>query len=163
MITYKRPTTVCEILTNYKHLASSKTWERVKGVSGPCGHCALCDCYGKHNKSMVPCVSQIMSKFKTFPFNQNLTCANYSIYVATCVICHEQYVGQTMNKFSKRWSSHRRNCNRPNCKNDKDEVALSRHYSVFHGIVNKPPVHEAYTVTFVEQPDFHSLNNCEDK
>jgi len=24
----------------------------------------------------------------------------------------------------------------------KDEMALSRHYSVFHGIENKPPIHE---------------------
>jgi len=41
---------------------------------------------------------------------------------------------------------------------DKDEVALSR-----HGIVNKPPVHEAYIVIFVEQPTFLSLDNCENK
>jgi len=123
----------------------------------------------KHNKSMVPCVSQVMSKTKTFPLNQNLTCANYGIDAATCVICHKQYVGQTKNKFSKRWSSHgshRSNWNRPNCeidKNDKDKVALSWHYSVFHGNVNKPSIHEAYTVTFVEQPNFHSLSIFEDK
>jgi len=34
-------------------------------------------------------------------------------------------------------------------------MALSRHFSVFHGIVNKPPIHEAYfAVTFAEQPSF---------
>jgi len=44
-----------------------------------------------------------MTKNKTFPLKQNLTCANYSIYVATCVICHWQYVGQTSNKFFMRW------------------------------------------------------------
>jgi len=52
---------------------------------------------------------------------------------------------------------------RPNCKTDEDEVALSRHHALFHGTVNKPPIHEAYTVTFVEQSNFHSLNKCEDK
>ena len=31
----------------------------------------------------------------------------------------------------------------------KEEVALSRHYALFHGNVNKPPIHEAYIVTFV--------------
>jgi len=41
MITYKRPKTIGQILTNYKHLASSKTREPVKSKSGPCGHCAL--------------------------------------------------------------------------------------------------------------------------
>jgi len=51
-------------LTNYMHLPLSKTREHVKGLSGPCGHCALCGNYGKHNKSMVPCVSQILSKTK---------------------------------------------------------------------------------------------------
>jgi len=53
MITYKGPTTIGHILTNCKHLALSKTREYVKGVSGPCSHCALCGCHGKHNKSTV--------------------------------------------------------------------------------------------------------------
>ena len=58
------------------------------------------------------------------------------------------YATETKNKFSKRWSSYRSTWNRSNCKideNDKHEVALSRQYSVFHGNVNKPPIHEAYT------------------
>ena len=114
MITYKRPTTIGQLLTNYKHLALSKTREHVKGMSGPCGRCSLCGNHGKNNKSIVSCVSKIMGKNKTFPLNRKLTCANHGIYVTTCVICHEQYVGQTKNKFSTRWSSHRSNWNRPN-------------------------------------------------
>jgi len=113
MIAYKRPKTIGRILTNYKHLASSKTREPVTDESRPCGHCAFCGCYGKHDKSMVPRVSQTMSKTETFPLNQNLTCGNYGIYVATFVLCHEQYVAQTKNKFSKRWSADRSNWNRP--------------------------------------------------
>jgi len=31
------------------------------------------------------------------------------------------------------------------------------------GEVNKPPIHEAYTVTFVEEPNSLSLDFCEDK
>ena len=115
---------------------------------------------------MVPCVSQIMGKNKTFPLNQKLTLTNHGIYVATCVICHEQYVGQTKNKFSMRWSSHRRNWNRPNCEfdeNNKDKAALLRHFSESHGDVSKPPIHEAYTVTFVEESNSPSLDFCEDK
>jgi len=81
------------------------------------------------------------------------------------VICHEQYVGQTSNKFSKRWSAHRSNRNKQDCKtnSDKDQMALSRNYSENHGTVNKPPLLEAYTVTFVEQPSCHSLDICENK
>jgi len=36
-------------------------------------------------------------------------------------------------------------------------------WRLFHGNVNKPPIHEAYVVTFVEQPNFNYLNICEDK
>jgi len=126
MITHKRPKTIGPIPTNYKHLVLSKTREPVKGESGPCGHCALCGCYGKHSKSMVLRVSQIMSKTKTFLLNQNLTCANYGIHVATSVLCHEQYVGQTKNKFSMRWSAHRSSWYRPICKNDKNEKVACR-------------------------------------
>jgi len=50
----------------------------------------------------------------------------------------------------------------PQFKSDKNEVTLSQHYSVFHGVVNKPSTHVAYTVTFVEQPTFRYLNKCED-
>jgi len=42
-------------------------------------------------------------------------------------------------------------------------VALSRLFSEFHGNVNKPPIHEAYIVTFVEEPNSLSLDFCEDK
>ena len=31
------------------------------------------------------------------------------------------------------------------------------------GTINKPPLHEAYTVTFVEQPSCHSLDFCENR
>jgi len=60
-----------------------------------------------------------MSKSKTFPLKENFAGANYGINAATCVICHEQSVGQTMNKFSMRWSSHLSDWKRSNCKNDK--------------------------------------------
>ena len=42
-------------------------------------------------------------------------------------------------------------------------MALLRHHSVFPGNLHKPPIHEAHTVTFAEQPKFHSLNTYEDK
>ena len=86
---------------------------------------------------------------KTFKLNQSLTCADFGIYVATCVICHEQYVGHTSNKFSKRWSAHRSNWNKQDCKtdSDKDQMALSRHYSENHGTINKPPLHYKQATT----------------
>ena len=100
----KRPTTIGQKLTNYKDLASNKTRKQTKGGPRPCEHCALCVCCGKNSKSMVTNISQLLTKTKTFKLNQSLTCADFGIYVATCAMCHEQYVGQTSNKFSERWS-----------------------------------------------------------
>ena len=108
----------------------------------------------------------VVSHCKTFPLNQKLTCANHGIYVATCVIYHDQYVGPTKNKFCTRWLSHRSHWNRPDCEideNNKNKVAFSRHFSEFQGNVNKPPIHEAYTVIFVEQRNSFSLDFCEEK
>ena len=103
----------------------NKTRKQTKGGSRPCEHCALCGCYEKNNKSMVSNVSQLLTTNKTFKLNQTLTCADFGIYVATCVICHEQYVGQTSNKFSKRWSAHRSNWNKQDCKTDSDKDQMA--------------------------------------
>jgi len=46
---------------------------------------------------------------------------------------------------------------------DKDQMALSQHYSKGHDSMNKPPLHEALTITFVEQPSSHSQGICENK
>ena len=46
-----------------------------------------CCCFGKNNKSMVTIVSQLLTKTKTFKLNQSLTCADFGIDVATCVMC----------------------------------------------------------------------------
>ena len=47
--------------------------------------------------------------------------------------------------------------------NNKDQMALLRYHSVFHGNLNKPAIHEAFTVTSVKQFNFLWLNLCEDK
>jgi len=54
LITYKRPIATGQLLANNKYLALSKAIEHVKGLSGPCGYCALCGNYGKQNRSVVP-------------------------------------------------------------------------------------------------------------
>ena len=99
---------------------------------------------------MVPNVSLLVTKTKTCKLNQSLTCSDFGIYVATCVICHEQYVGQTSNKFSKRWSAHRSSWNKQDCKtdSDKDQMALSRHYSENHGIINKYSIIESKDLVY---------------
>ena len=41
-------------------------------------------------------------------------------------------------------------------------MALLQHFSESQGDMSKPLMHEAYTVTFVEEPNSFSLDFCED-
>ena len=164
MITYKRPTTVGQLLTNYRSLAHSEASnQQQRGYSGPCGHCALCGKFGKHDANMVPKVTALHSKGKLFPLRQVLTCANYGIYVATCKLCGEQYAGQTSNKFSKRWNFHRSSWDTVNLSNDQEQVPLLHHVVHEDKIEKKPKISECFIVTFVEQPSYDYLDICEDK
>ena len=57
--------------------------------------------------SMVATARHIQSKRRNFSLRQSLSGTYYGVYVATCCICHEQYVGQTKNRFSVRWTAYR--------------------------------------------------------
>jgi len=98
--------------------------------SNPCKYCAFCGCYGKNNKSVIPCVSQILGK--KIPLNQNLT--NYGIHVTLSWYGISWYVGHTL-KFLKRWSVHRDTWNKPDSMDGSSQTAISRCYSMFHGII----------------------------
>jgi len=50
---------------------------------------------------MIPTVPQILTKNKTSSLNHNRACANYGIYVTTCMICNQQYVGQSIKNFPR--------------------------------------------------------------
>jgi len=121
-------------------------------------HFALCGCHGKHNKSMVPCVSEIMIKNK-----KKLSHWTKTWHVQTVVVMWRLV-----------WYA----------------VMLAKQQTNFHGIqvigtnqtsgmtatkwfiaalfivpwhINKPPIYEAVSATFVEHPSFHSLDTCENK
>ena len=100
-------------------------------------------------------------KNKTFPQNQNVTCASYGVYVATCVIRHQQNDWATYKQIFHTWSLQRSNWTE--YKDDNEQMALWRHYSVFNHIINKQPIREDSAFTFVEQPSFHSLDIYEDE
>ena len=105
---------------------------------------------------------------KLFKVKQNLTCNNYGIYAAQCLVCDQTYVGQSKNKFSTRFNAHRKNWKdalngilRQNEFN-KDENALFNHYQKFHKInQDKLEFDQAYKIIFVEQPAPHNLNLAE--
>jgi len=106
---------------------------------------------------MAPHVSQVPTENKTFPLNQSLTYAKCGIDVATCVISNQRHVDLIVNKFSTIWLSHQGTWNKPDINDDSGQMALLRYYSIFHGIINKPPIFEAYTATFVKQISLDSL------
>ena len=135
------------------------------GASSPCGHCALCGRHGKYTKSMVPSTKVLQTNFGNFNLRQNLTCSNYGIYVTTCQLCNNQYVGQTKNIFSTRWNSHRKNWKNFDFLFKSDKAALLKHFYEQHRSfsLNKPDIAECFFVVFVEQPSVMNLDVCEDK
>ena len=76
-------------------------------------------------------------------------------YVTECKNCSMQYVGQTKNKFSVRWTAHRLNWNKLNLKKNHDRAALLKHYASCHEktFVKKPCISDCFRVIFVEQPN----------
>ena len=113
-----------------------------------CNHWVLCGCHGKHNKSMVPTISQTLAKMKLSHWIKTW----HVIYVDTCVICNQQHVGETINTFSTRWLAQKATWNKRHKKEHGEQMVSSRHCTAFHSILNKSPTYDFYTVTFVEQP-----------
>jgi len=122
-----------------------------------------CGKFGKYDANMVPKVTAVHSKGKLFPLRQMQTCANYGIYVATCKLYGEQYVGQTSNKFWKRWNYHRSSWKAVNLPDDQEQVPLLQHVVHEHDIEKKLKISECFIVTFVEQHSYDYLYICEDK
>jgi len=129
MITCNRPTTIGQKLTNYKHLAlitknANRRFFRTLQ--------ALCTLW-------LPWQIQQVHSPNCFTNPGKIKLSRWTESTV--------YVGQTVNKFSTRWSWHRGTWNKPD-KDDSDQMASSQHCSVFHGILNKPPIQNSYTITF---------------
>ena len=102
MITYKRPATLSSYLTNYRTIAHGELLNDGSGFSTPCGHCALCGNFGRYKIPMVKHTTVLRTPTNILKLRQRLTCSDYGVYVATCILCKQQYVGQTVTKFSTR-------------------------------------------------------------
>ena len=159
-VLYKRLPTLASMLTNYKKVAHSTTGNTGQGRSQPCKKCGLCGPFNRY-KSMVHQTSTITAaNGKIFSLKQTLDCSNYGIYVATCGLCHKQYVGQTINKFSKRWCHHRFIWNQFKYDNIDDKATLFHHYHTLHRLTlqTKPDIADCFFVTFKDQPSKHFLS-----
>ena len=71
---------------------------------------------------------------KLTKLNQSLNCRNYGVYVANWANCNAQYVGQTKNEFSVRWSDHRHAWKKFDISAQNDSTALLRHYNSNHNL-----------------------------
>jgi len=84
-------------------------WEHVQSVSTPCGHCALYGHHGKHNKSVVPCVSQVMTKIGVVLFlNYSLEVVNFlwpCLSLSTFFTCWHclQIIALTIRSVTWKW------------------------------------------------------------
>ena len=111
MVTYKKPPSLRTALVNAKELAYETTNQVIPGTFA-CGSCALCGNFGRykgHNMILEDGMVRVSSTGKRLRLHQRLTCRNFGIYLATCIIdnCGKQYVGQTKNSFRERWGGHR--------------------------------------------------------
>ena len=123
-VVYKRPSSLASMLTNYKKVAHSNTKNTGQGRSQPCKKCSFCGHFNRY-KSMVHQTSTITAaNGKIFALKQTLDCSNYGTYVAVCRLCHKQYIGQSISKFSKRWCHHRFIWNQFKYDNIDDKEAL---------------------------------------
>ena len=107
---------------------------------------------------MVPHIDYISNKNgKNIMLNQNLNCMNFGIYAAQCKKCKETYVGQTKNRFSVRWTSHR-NFWKSNIINNSrpDQAALSKyflnHHTAFMQEQTNPLISDCFVVIFLQEP-----------
>ena len=76
-----------------------------------------------------------------------------------------QYVGQTKNKFSVRWSAHRTNWKKFKFEENNDRAALLKHYANYHEktLIKKPCISDCFWVIFIEQLSKKNLDLCEDR
>jgi len=77
------------------------------------------------------------------------------------ILSYEDY--NTVKIKEPRRSTHRGTWNKPDNRDDSNQMALSWHNTMFYGILlNKPHAYDSCSVTFVEHPGFYSLDTCED-
>nr|CAB3263653.1 methionine--tRNA ligase, cytoplasmic [Phallusia mammillata] len=161
-VVYKRASTLGNLLTNYRSLAHAS--KQPVGQSRPCEKCALCGNHGRH-KSMVYKQRKFTTHGQVLELKQDLDCKCYGIYAATCNICSAQYIGQTKNRFSTRWTHHRSTWKERKVNEENDNAALLHHYASKHTVVfsTHPDITQCFSVTFLQQPAPKDLDACEAK
>ena len=169
-ITYCRPPTLGNHLTNYRSIAEQQTTSSANRGSHPCNKCGLCGNYGFLLNMVLDTDSIKLPNGKLIQIRTAITCKDKEIYAARCIECHQYYVGQTNNSFATRWNSHRSNWRKMIAADEitkvardvlwKDQNALFMHYKKRHSckLQNELLLSDAYQVIFVEKTKANNLN-----
>ena len=152
-------------------MEDNNTGNNIAKSSG-CGRCGLCGKFGTL-ENMVANTNVITTLHgKTINLKQHLTCRDYGIYSAQCIVCKDIYIGQTCTSFSKRWNLHRQDWKtminsgknyREKTTADSDDKALYYHYVQHHKtmIAKTLNLWDAYQLTFAERPNKSALDTAE--
>jgi len=130
MIAYKSVITIVQKLITCRHLSvnNAKKFPTIYRALASIVHVWL---PSKTQKFQVPNSFRKPRQKQSFPKNKRLARTIYGIYVATCVICHQHNVGQTVNNFSARWSINPYTWNKPHSRAVSLQIILSQHCTVF--------------------------------
>ena len=158
-VSFTKPPNLRQLLNNFSHIAKQK---ETKTIDRKCKKCALCGSHSQY-KNMVLDKEFLTIQGKTVKLKPNLNCKSFGIYAALCTNCDKNYVGQTKNSFSNRWTAHRGTWKKLkskfNTEDISDECALYRHYYYNHKkILENLRFDEAYRVAFLEKPSFQNLD-----
>ena len=166
-MTYCRPPTLKNMVTNYKSIASAGDTSLRTPGSYACKGCGLCGHHGPLTNMVLSTNTLNLPSGKIIRLRKALDCKDHGIYAARCRVCFNFYVGQTKNSFSTRWNSHRFNWRKikslvsqggvdMSVKDDrwKEQNALFLHYQLNHRNIATQTLNlsEAYEVVFLEKP-----------
>ena len=162
-LTFCRPPTIGNYLTNYKNIATGSNKSRQDFGSYPCDGCGLCGNHGRLANMVLTTKTVPLQDGKDIPIKSYINCKNNGIYAARCKKCFKFYVGQTKNPFSTRWNTHRHNWKQmirqgnnvsiaPKTDQWKEQNALFLHYSREHreNCQETLLLSDAYEVVFIE-------------
>jgi len=110
---------------------------------------------------MVNKTETLTAQIDQIKLSKSLNCKDFGIYVANCLHCTAQYVGQAVVSISARWTQYRNLRNKSlsitNFSNDNNASALIRHTVLHHKESTKPKIYQCFNVLYVDKPQPDNL------
>ena len=155
----KTGTTLKNMLSNLKYVSTGKK----HGISGPCAQRLCKTCGLMSGKDEI-----INGKNKKFKTGKGNCKTRNCIYSGTCKICHQNYVGKSVQPQHKRVNGHRNDMkkymNNPTILNiiydlsEIDKYSLATHLYKEHNIISQNGLDNCYSFTILEKCTPKSLD-----